>query len=88
MIHKQYSHLATPQDAALDVPITSLAVAVLESPAAGRSIRILIADHHPTIMQMVKRILNAHPGFEVVGEASDGDHAVALSETLNQMSLF
>jgi len=47
-----------------------------------RSVRILIADDFPTILQLVKAILNAHPGFEVVGEACDGHHAVALAEVL------
>lgn len=46
------------------------------------NIRILIADDHPTILDMVKRILKAHPGFEVVGEARDGQHAVSLAEFL------
>ena len=46
------------------------------------NIRILIADDHPTILDMVKNILKAHPGFEVVGEARDGEHAVSLAEFL------
>ena len=45
-------------------------------------IRILIADDQPTILKMVKQILQAHSGFEVVGEARDGDHAVTLAEAL------
>jgi CheY-like chemotaxis protein len=57
-------------------------VAVLDPPSAKRSVRILIADDFPTILQMVKQILNAHPGFEVVGEAPDGHHAVALAAAL------
>jgi len=31
---------------------------------------------------LVKNVLNADPGFEVVGEARDGDHAVTLAEAL------
>jgi DNA-binding NarL/FixJ family response regulator len=31
---------------------------------------------------MVKKILNARPGFDVVGEASDGQRAVLLAESL------
>jgi two-component system nitrate/nitrite response regulator NarL len=45
-------------------------------------VRILIADDHPTILEMVKAILKAYPGFEVVGEARDGRHAVRLAEFL------
>jgi two-component system, NarL family, nitrate/nitrite response regulator NarL len=65
-----------------DIPSPDSAVAVLENPAARTSIRILIADDHPTILQMVKQILKAQPGFEVVGEARDGAEAVTLAEAL------
>jgi CheY-like chemotaxis protein len=58
------------------------AVAVSENNITERHVRILIADDIPTILQLVKEILNVHPGFEVVGEARDGDHAVALAEAL------
>jgi CheY-like chemotaxis protein len=58
------------------------AVAVLENSSSKRIVRILVADDIPTILQLVKEILNAHPGFEVVGEARDGQHAVALAEAL------
>jgi CheY-like chemotaxis protein len=59
------------------------AVAVSKNNITKRNVRILIADDFPTILNLVKNILNAHPGFEVVGEARDGDHALALAETLN-----
>ena len=58
------------------------AVAVSENHITKRDVRILIADDIPTILQLVKNILNAHPSFEVVGEARDGQHAVALVEAL------
>jgi CheY-like chemotaxis protein len=45
-------------------------------------IRILIADDQPTILKMVKQILQAHSGFEVVGEARDGCQAVTLAVAL------
>jgi DNA-binding NarL/FixJ family response regulator len=44
------------------------------------NIRILVADDQPTILEIVKKILNAHPGFEVVAEARDGQHAVSLAK--------
>jgi two-component system nitrate/nitrite response regulator NarL len=72
----------TPFLGRADIPIPDSAVAVLETPATRRGIRILIADDHPTIMQMVKQILTAQPGFEVVGEARDGLEAVTLAEAL------
>jgi DNA-binding NarL/FixJ family response regulator len=46
------------------------------------TIRILVADDQPAILEIVKRILKAHHGFEVVGEARDGQHAVSLAESL------
>jgi DNA-binding NarL/FixJ family response regulator len=41
-------------------------------------IRILIADDHPLFRDGLRRLLQAQPGFEVVGEASDGDMLVDL----------
>ena len=43
-------------------------------------IRILVADDHPVVRFGVKNMLNNAEGFEVVGEAEDGDQAV--TETL------
>jgi DNA-binding NarL/FixJ family response regulator len=60
----------------LDAPETP------ESPSIKRSVRILVVDDHPTILEMVKRIISDHVGFEVVGEARDGLHAVALAGVL------
>jgi len=42
-------------------------------------IRILIADDHPLFRDGLRRLLQGQPGFEVVGEASDGDILVALA---------
>ena len=42
-------------------------------------IRILIADDHPLFRDGLRRLLQAEPGFEVVGEASDGDVLVDLA---------
>ncbi len=46
----------------------------------SRPIRIVVADDHPVVRFGVKNMLNSDPGFEVVGEAEDGDQAV--TETL------
>ncbi len=43
---------------------------------ADRQIRIILADDHPVVRIGVRNMLSAHPGFEVVGEASDGDEAI------------
>src|ERR1700738_4550089 len=41
-----------------------------------RLIRIVLADEHPVVRIGVRNMLSAHPGFEGVGEASDGDEAI------------
>jgi DNA-binding NarL/FixJ family response regulator len=40
------------------------------------SIRIVVADDHPVVRFGVKNMLTSEPGFEVVGEANDGDEAI------------
>jgi CheY-like chemotaxis protein len=47
-----------------------------------RSRRVIIADDHPTILRVVRQILDAEPRIEVVGEATNGLEAVGLVETL------
>ncbi len=58
---------------------------VLRKPASGpqgtglpgnQSIRIVVADDHPVVRFGVKNMLTSEPGFEVVGEANDGDEAI------------
>ena len=64
-----------------NTPFPEGSVAVLRK-LTKPTIRILDADDYPTILEKVKRILKAHRGFEVVGEARDGKHAVSLAESL------
>ncbi|HLY62434.1 MAG TPA: response regulator transcription factor [Terriglobia bacterium] len=45
-------------------------------------IRILIADDHAIFRDGLRRLLTAEPGLCVVGEAADGDEAVALTQKL------
>jgi DNA-binding NarL/FixJ family response regulator len=40
------------------------------------TIRIVVADDHPVVRFGVKNMLQNEPGFEVVGEAEDGDDAI------------
>ena len=42
-------------------------------------VRVLIADDHPVVRSGIKGMLEPDPDFEVVGEASSGPEAVALS---------
>ena len=41
-------------------------------------IRVLLADDHQIVRDGLRRILGAHPEFEVAGEAASGDDALAL----------
>ena len=41
-----------------------------------RLIRIVLADDHPVVRIGVRNMLSSNPGFEVVGEAADGDEAI------------
>ena len=45
-------------------------------------LRILIADDHGIVRSGLRTLLEAHPGFAVVGEAADGYTALALAEQL------
>jgi DNA-binding NarL/FixJ family response regulator len=40
--------------------------------------RVVLADDHTLVRSGIRRILEAHPGFSVVGEAADGNEALAL----------
>ena len=44
-----------------------------------KSIRVLIADDSPTALRSVRDYLEFAGGFEIVGTASDGLHAVHLA---------
>lgn len=49
---------------------------------AMKTLRILIADDHDLMRRGVKSLLQAHPGWEVCGEAHTGREAVAKAEEL------
>jgi len=46
------------------------------------TIRLLIVDDHPIVRQGLRTFLSSRPGLEVIGEASDGDEAVAQAARL------
>src|SRR6185503_12259795 len=46
------------------------------------AIRIILADDHPLFRKGLKSLLNAEPGFTVVGEAENGDEAVYMSRSM------
>lgn len=49
---------------------------------AGKKVRILLADDHKIVRQGLRGLLEAVPGWEIVGEADNGRDAVALSAKL------
>ncbi|MFD9789931.1 response regulator [Streptomyces sp. NPDC059070] len=51
-------------------------------PGATRVIKVLIADDQPLVRRGLALILMPDPAFEVVGEACDGEEAVALAHRL------
>jgi DNA-binding NarL/FixJ family response regulator len=77
----RHSGPLTPDQGLFHIPVPGSPVGVLEN-LTRPTIRILVADDHPTVLEMVKTILKAHHGFEVVGEARDGQQAVSLAESL------
>jgi two-component system, NarL family, nitrate/nitrite response regulator NarL len=48
----------------------------------AEDVRIVIADDHPIFRAGLRGVLEAEPGFVVVGEAGDGDEAVRLTRSL------
>jgi DNA-binding NarL/FixJ family response regulator len=50
--------------------------------AAAQIIRVLVADDHAVLRQALRYMLEAQPGLEVVGEASNGREAVDMAERL------
>ena len=45
-------------------------------------IRILIADDHQLLRQGIRNFLSLEPDFEIIGEASDGEEAIAQATAL------
>lgn len=45
-------------------------------------IRVVVADDHPVVRLGIVGLLDAEPDIEVVGEAADGEAAVALAASL------
>jgi two-component system nitrate/nitrite response regulator NarL len=45
---------------------------------ATPSIRVLVADDHPAMRNALARLVREHPALELVGEAGDGDQALAM----------
>jgi PAS domain S-box-containing protein len=50
--------------------------------ATGAPVRILVADDHSIVREGLVTLLSQHPDFEVVGEAADGEQAIAAAAAL------
>ncbi len=48
----------------------------------SQKIRLLLVDDHEMFRAGLKALLSSHPRMEVVGEAADGEQAIALAGTL------
>jgi DNA-binding NarL/FixJ family response regulator len=48
----------------------------------GSAVRLLVVDDHPVVRQGLRTFLETRPDFEVVGEAADGEAAVAEAARL------
>ena len=46
-------------------------------------LRILVVDDHEIVRSLLRHLLEAESGWEVCGEASDGEEAVGRSKTLH-----
>ena len=50
---------------------------------ATMTTRILLVDDHPIVREGLRTVLQRKPGWEVVGEASDGEEAIEKSGNLH-----
>jgi DNA-binding NarL/FixJ family response regulator len=50
---------------------------------SSEAIRVVVADDHTIVREGIRHVLEAEPGFVVVGEASTGTEAVTLVESLH-----
>jgi two-component system, NarL family, nitrate/nitrite response regulator NarL len=49
---------------------------------AHPAVRVLVADDHPAMRGALARLVREHDGLELIGEASDGEHAQAMIDEL------
>lgn len=50
-------------------------------------IRVLLVDDHKMVRQGLRALLEAYPDIELVGEASNGEEAVAMAERLQPAAI-
>jgi NarL family two-component system response regulator LiaR len=52
------------------------------STSTERPIRVLLVDDHPVVRKGLSALVDREPGIEIVGEAENGEQAVAMLERL------
>jgi DNA-binding NarL/FixJ family response regulator len=55
----------------------------MKSPTAMKRITVLLAEDHEIVRQGLRKLMEAEPDIEVVGEAATGRQAVALTKKLH-----
>jgi len=55
---------------------------IRENNGIMKKITIMLAEDHVVVRESIRRSLEAHPNFTVLGEASDGEEAVRLAARL------
>jgi DNA-binding NarL/FixJ family response regulator len=63
-------------DPAVPMPPSTIAL------ERGKSIRVLLVDDHAMVRQGLRSVLDGYADIEVVGEASNGEEAVAMTDRL------
>ena len=51
---------------------------MMQSAVVKTKIRVVLADDHPVVRDGLAAIVNQQSDMEVIGEAGDGDEAIAL----------
>lgn len=81
---KSHGRIAEPcRQITNSMPQLFLPALSLDNSKSNQSIRLIIADDNPHARHGLHAILASHPGVQVVGEATQGNEAIALAETLH-----
>lgn len=73
---------ADPTPDATPEPLTDGQPTPVAAPLLGAKIRVLLADDHVVMREGLARLLGQEPDIEIVGQAADGQEAIALATTL------